>query len=134
MARIRNPVNYKIRTSRQEAKMHRFAGKLFKFEGSVEVCPPVRSADPTPEPVINPVPDPVLNCVLHSDKATLPVRASPRVRGYDLSAASDVSIQPGCLRLVALDCAVEIPVGLWVSCASFCSCSGLLCGICAGGY
>ena len=127
MARITNLVNYKIRTSRQEAKMHRLAWKFFKFEGSVEICPPVKSADPTGGPVINPVADPVLNSVLHSDKPSLPVRASPGAGGYDLSAASDISIPPGCLRLVALDCAVEIPVDLWVWCALFWSCSGLLC-------
>ena len=111
MARFRKIVSYKIRTSRQEAETHRLAWKMFKFEGLVEISPPVNSADPTTEPVINPVPDPVLNCVLHSDKATLPVRASAGARGYDLSAASDICIPPWCLRLVALDCAVGTPLG-----------------------
>ena len=110
MVRFRKIVNYKIRTSRQEAEMHRLDTKLFKVEVSVEISPPVKYADQTPEPVINAVPDPVFNCVLHSDKATLAVWASAGAGGYDLSAASDISIPPWCLRLVALDCAFEIPV------------------------
>ena len=111
MTRFRKIVNYKSRTSRQEAEMHRLARKLLKFEGSVEISPPQKLADPSLEPVNDPVPEQALNCVLHSDKATLPVRASAGAGGYDLSAARDYSISPGCLTLVPLDCAVEIPVG-----------------------
>ena len=48
--------------------------------------------------------------MLHSDKATLPVTASAGAGGYDLSAAGDYTISPGCLTFAALDCAVEIPV------------------------
>ena len=111
MARFRKIVKYKIYTTRQPAEMHRLARELFKFESSVEISPPVKFANPTPEPVIESAPNPVLNCVLHSDKATLPVRTSAGAGGYDLSAASDISIPPWGLRLVALDCTVEIPVG-----------------------
>ena len=76
MVGFRKIVNYKIRTSWQEAEIHRLARKLFEFEGSMEMSPPGKSADPTPEPVVDPAPEPVLYCVLHSDKATPPVRAS----------------------------------------------------------
>ena len=112
MPRFRKIVNYKSRTSRQDAEMHRLARKLFKFEGLVEISPPQKLADPSPEPVNDPAPEHASNCVLHSDKATLPVRASAGAGGYDLSAAADYFISPGYLTFVALDCAVEIPVGL----------------------
>ena len=111
MARFTKIVNYKSCTSRQEAEMHRVARKLFKFEGSVEISPPQKLADPSPEPVNDAALEHVFNCVLHLDKATLPARASAGAGGYDLSAAGDCSISPGCLTFVALDCAVEIPVG-----------------------
>ena len=39
MARFRKIYNYKSRTPRQEAEMHRLARKLFKFVGSVEISP-----------------------------------------------------------------------------------------------
>ena len=110
MARFRKIVNYKSHTPMQEAEMHRLARKLFKFQGSVEISLPQKLAHPSTEPMNEPAPEHFLNCVLHSDKATLPVRASAGAGGYDLFAAGDYSISPGCLTLVALDCAVEIPV------------------------
>ena len=92
MTRFRKIVNCKSRTSRQEAEMHWLARKLFKFGGSVEISPPQILADPSPQPVNDPAPELVLNCVLHSDKATLPVRASNGAGGHDFSAARDNSI------------------------------------------
>ena len=76
MAWFRKIVSYKSRTSRKEAEMHQWARKLFNFEDWVEISPRQILAGPSPEPVNDPAPEHVLKCVLHSDKATLPVRAS----------------------------------------------------------
>ena len=62
MARFRKIVNYKGRTSRQAAEMHHLARKLFNFEGSVEISPPAKLADLSPEPVNEPAPEHVSNC------------------------------------------------------------------------
>ena len=59
IVRFRKIVNWKMRTSTQEAEMHRLDTKLFQVEVSVEISPPVKYAIRTPEPVVNPVPDPV---------------------------------------------------------------------------